>query len=100
MAFPNAKQIERARRRLDRVPGTRMLAPDPTPLEKLRWVLCPRFVRYKIEHPMTVDEMAGLLGLDKARASKILHHRIAGFSTDRLIRLYQLLNPRLKVRVS
>jgi len=37
--------------------------------------------------------------VDEAKASKILHHRIDEFSTDRLIALYSKLDPDLKLKV-
>lgn len=99
VGFPSRKQLDRIRPRLEKAEGTLMLAPDATPLEKLRWDICQKFVRYKVEHQVTLEEIAEAVGVDKAKISKILHHRIDEFSTDRLIKLYQELNPQLKIRV-
>ncbi len=99
MGFPSKKQLEKVRTKLDKAEGTLMLAPDATPLERLRWDICQKFVQYKAEHHMTQEELAENLGVDKAKVSKILHHRIDEFTTDRLIKLYQGLNPRLKIKV-
>jgi len=100
MGFPSKKQLDKVRARLEKAEGTLMIAPDATPLEKLRWDICQKFIQYKAEHDMTQDELAEAIGVDKAKVSKILHHRIDEFSTDRLIRLFQGLNPRIKIRVS
>ena len=75
------------------------LSSPEVPLEKLRWDICQKFVRYKVEHGVSQEEMAEALGIDKAKISKILHHRVDEFSTDRLIKLYQELNPQLKIKV-
>jgi predicted XRE-type DNA-binding protein len=99
MGFPSKKQLDRIRPKLKKIEGTQMLSPEATPLEKLRWDVCQKFVRYKIEHDATLEEMANTVGVDKAKISKILHHRIDEFSTDRLIKLYQELNPDLKIKV-
>jgi predicted XRE-type DNA-binding protein len=99
MSFPSKKQLEKVRARLENAEGTLMLAPDATPLEKLRWDICQKFIQYKAEHHMTQEELAECLGVDKAKISKILHHRIEEFSTDRLMKLYQGLNPRMKIKV-
>ena len=99
MGFPNKRQLNRVLPKLVKAEGTLMIAPDATPLEKLRWDICQKFVRYKVEHDATLEEMAEAVGVDKAKISKILHHRIDEFSTDRLIKLCQELNPRLKIKV-
>jgi predicted XRE-type DNA-binding protein len=49
---------------------------------------------------MSQDDLAEVIGVDKAKVSKILHHRIDEFSTDRLVELFQSLNPRMKIKVS
>ena len=99
MAFPDEKTLKRMRAKLDKVGGTLMISPNATPLQKLRWDLCQKFVRYTREHDLTQDQLAELLGVDKAKVSKILHHRIDEFSTDRLITLYQQLTPDIKFKV-
>ena len=45
-------------------------------------------------------ELAKLLGVDEAKISKILRHRIEEFSTDRLINLYSSLHPQVKLKVA
>jgi predicted XRE-type DNA-binding protein len=77
-----------------------MLSPNASPLQKLRWDLCQKFVQYKQTHHLTQDELAEAVGVDKSKISKILHHRIDEFSTDRLIRLYQELDPGVTLKVS
>ena len=99
MAFPDEKTLKRMRAKLDKVEGTLMISPNATPLQKLRWDLCQKFVRYTREHDLTQDQLAKVLGVDKAKVSKILHHRIDEFSTDRLVTLYQQLNPDIKFKV-
>ena len=99
MAFPKSDQLKKMRQKLENAEGTLMISPDASPLEKLRWDLCQKFVLYKKKHRITQDEMAEILGVDKAKVSKILRYRIDEFSTDRLITLYQLLNPATKIRV-
>src|ERR1700722_14167384 len=100
MAFPDKRHLDKVRKKLESVEGTLMLSPDASPLEKLRWDLCQKFLKYKTDHDLTQDQLAETLGIDKAKISKILRHRIDEFSTDRLISLYQQLNPGTKIRVS
>lgn len=99
MGFPSQSELKKARAKLKGVEGTQVLAPDASPLEKFRWDLCQKFVQYKKKHDLTQQEFAELLGIDKSKVSKILRHRIREFSTDRLILLYQELNPKLRLRI-
>lgn len=100
MGFPDKKHLNKVRTKLEKTEGTLMLDPNATPLDKLRWDICQKFVQYKAEHEISQDELADMVGVDKAKISKILHHRIDEFSTDRLIALCQQLNPRIKFKVS
>jgi predicted XRE-type DNA-binding protein len=100
MSFPDKKRLDKMRSRLEKAEGTVMLSPDATPLEKLRWDICQGILKFKNDHNMTQDELAKAMGIDKSKVSKILHHRIKEFSTDRLIKLLQGLKPRIKIKVS
>ncbi len=100
MKFPNKKTLDSMRKKLEKAEGTLMISPDASPLEKFRWDLCQKFVRYKMDHDLSQDQLAGLLGVDKAKVSKILHHRIDEFSTDRLVSLYQKIDPDIVIKVS
>lgn len=99
MGFPSKATLDKMRAKLEKAEGTLMLSPKATPLEKFRWELCQKFIQYKNDHELTQDQLARALGVDKAKVSKILHHRIDEFSTDRLIALYQLLDPKIKIQV-
>lgn len=99
MGFPSQSELKRARTKLKKAEGTQMLAPNASPLEKFRWDLCQKFIQYKQKHNLTQEEFAEVLGIDKSKVSKILRHRIKEFSTDRLVVLYQKLNPKLRIRV-
>lgn len=99
MGFPNKKQLNRIRPRLESMEGTLMLSPDASPLERFRWDICQKFLEFKIEHQMTQDQIAEAVRVDKAKISKILRHRIDEFSTDRLLKLYQELDPKVKLRL-
>lgn len=100
MGFPDKKEIERALKKLEKTEGTLALNPDATPLEKLRFDLCQKFVKYKRAKKITGKELAEALGVDEPKVSKILRHRIDEFSTDRLIDLYSRLDSNLKLKVS
>ena len=44
--------------------------------------------------------MAAILEIDEGKVSKILRNRLSEFSTDRLITLYERINPKIKLKVA
>lgn len=88
------------RKKLAKADGTLMISPDASPLERFRWDLCQKFLQFKMDHDLSQVQLAELLGVDKAKVSKILHHRIEEFSTDRLVTLYQKIDPDIVIKVS
>jgi predicted XRE-type DNA-binding protein len=99
MGFPNNAEIAKALKKLEKSEGTLALPADASPLAVFRFALCQKFLKYKKTHDLNQRELADLLAVDEAKVSKILHHRIDEFSTDRLIDLYTKLEPTLKLRV-
>ncbi|WP_216639884.1 XRE family transcriptional regulator [Halobacteriovorax marinus] len=99
MVIPKEKELKSISKKLTRTQGTLMLPNNPTPLEKFRWDICQMFLKYKIEHNLTQKELAERIGIDKAKMSKILRHRIDEFSTDRLIKLFFIVEPNLTLEV-
>ncbi len=99
MAFPKTSELDKIRKKLEKVEGTLMLPENPTTLEKFRWDLCQKILRYKRENDLTLEEIGRTLGIDKGKVSKIVRHRIEDFSTDRLIGYVQILYPETKLKV-
>lgn len=100
MGFPSKEQIKKALKKLEKVEGTIVPSANPTPLEKFRYDIQQKFVIYKRDKKISQREMAEILGIDEGKISKILHNRLEEFSTDRLINLYGILNPQVKLKVS
>ncbi len=100
MGFPSESELKKIRKKLEKAEGTLMLPPNATALEKFRWDICQKFVVYKQKHKLSLEEMADVLGTDKAKVSKILRHRIESFSTDRLVNLLQIIYPKTELRVA
>lgn len=100
MAFPSKTEFDRALKKLEKSEGTLALKSDATPLERFRFDLCQKFIKYKKTHNLNQKELALALKIDEPKVSKILRHRIDEFSTDRLIDLYSRLDPDLKLKVS
>jgi predicted XRE-type DNA-binding protein len=100
MGFPSKEQIKKALEKLEKIDGTLALPENPNVLEKFRWDICQKFIKYKRTHNCSQKKLAEILKVDEPKISKILHHRIDEFSTDRLISLYEKLDPSMKLKVS
>jgi len=99
MGMPSKAELMRALKRLEKVEGSLALADDATPLERFRYDICQQFIKYKIRNKVSQKEISEILSIDEAKISKILHHNIDEFSTDRLISLYSKLVPDVKLKV-
>jgi len=99
MGMPSRAEIKRVLKKLEKLEGTLAQPSNPTPLQKFRHDIQQKFVGYKLKHKISQREMAEILGIDEGKVSKILHNRLDEFSTDRLISLYEKLNPDLKLKV-
>jgi predicted XRE-type DNA-binding protein len=100
MSFPKKSEIEKILKKLEKEKGTLALSPDATALEKFRFGICQKFLKYKLQNNLTQKELAQIVEIDEAKMSKILHHRIKEFSTDRLINLYMKIDPNVEIRVA
>jgi len=99
MGMPNKIEIKKVLKKLQKVEGTLAPPANPTPLEKFRFDIQQKFVRYQLKTEISQREMAIQLGIDESKVSKILHNRLDDFSTDRLISLYTKINPDIKLKV-
>jgi len=100
MGMPSKAEIKRVLKKLENAEGSLAGPANPTPLQKFRHDIQQKFVRYLLKTEISQRDMAKLLGIDEGKVSKILHNRLDEFSTDRLINLYEKLNPSVKLKVS
>ncbi len=101
MGWPSKKEIEKVINKIEKNDLWSMGPPEnPSPLEQFRFDLQQKFVGYKLRNKISQKEMAELLGVDDTKVSKILRNRLDEFSTDRLITLYEKINPKVKLKVS
>lgn len=98
--WPNKEDLDRILPELEKASGSLHLNKNAGPLERFRWELCQRVVKYKVEHGLKQKELASLLGIDEAQMSRILRHRIESVSTDKLANFVLKLEPHLKLKVS
>lgn len=99
--WPSRKEIEKVIKEIEsKGLWTLSLPENPTPLEQFRFDLQQKFVAYKLQNKISQRELAELLGIDETKVSKIIRNHLSEFSTDRLIRLYEKINPNVKLKVS
>lgn len=100
MSFPNAKELERVRKKLKKVDPTPVLSSSASVADQLKYALCREFIIYLRTHEVNQLELAEELGVDPARVSEIVKYKIDLFTVDRLLILLEQLNPKLKVTVA
>ena len=99
--WPSKKEIKRVIKEIHEKDLWTVGRPEnPTPLEQFRFDLQQKFALYILRAKITQKEMAERLGVDETKVSKILRNRLDDFSTDRLITLYEKINPNVKLKVS
>lgn len=100
MAYPSKKKLAEMDKKLKNVEGTLMVGPSSSPMEKFRWDLCQNLVRHMVEKGLSQVEFANLLGIDQARISEIVNHRIDKVSTDKLIIYNEVINPKVQFKIA
>jgi len=100
MPFPDKKKLQEIREKLSNKEGSLSLPTNASPLEKLRWDICQKFIKFKRTNNLTQKKLAKMIETDESKVSKILHHRIEEFSTDRLLSFYQAIDPSIDIKVS
>jgi predicted XRE-type DNA-binding protein len=100
MRYPSAKKLKEMDAKLKKVEGTRMVGASSTPAEKFRWELCQNLVKYMVDQDLSQVDFAKLLGVDQARISEIVHHRIDKVSTDKLIAYNEKINPKVEFKIA
>ena len=100
MNFPNKKELDRVRRKLEKVEPVRLLSSNAPKAERLKYELCKQFVTYLQEENVSQIQLAKQLGIQPARLNEIVKYRIELFTVDRLLEYVEKLNPKLKVTVA
>lgn len=99
-SWPDEAELTRMDKILAKAKGSRMLPPNAEPVDRIKYDLCQKFVKYCIEHDVTQRELAQLLDVSESRVSEIVHYHIDKLTLDRLIRYLAKLNPKLKFNVA
>ncbi|KLL04816.1 MAG: hypothetical protein MRERV_4c096 [Mycoplasmataceae bacterium RV_VA103A] len=80
--------------------GSRVIGPEASTLEKIKYELCQNIVRYKREKKLDLKQMSRLFKLDELTANKLLHYHIENFSLDSLISYVEKLNIACQVKIT
>jgi predicted XRE-type DNA-binding protein len=100
MAFPSDKELRRVRKLLENVEGTRIVGDEGTKVEKFKFAICQKFIAFFIESELTQKEFSILLGIDEALVSKLLRCRIENFTSDRLLKLLEVIYPDYTIQLA
>jgi predicted XRE-type DNA-binding protein len=100
MGFPNEKKLKEIRSKLAKVEPSRGLPEHASTVERVKYKICEKFVRYLLDHRMSQAELARKLKMDPARLNEIVKYRIELFTIDKLVELAEVLDPKIKVDVA
>jgi predicted XRE-type DNA-binding protein len=100
MAFPNDKELKMIREKLEKVDPSHLLPKNASKTDKLKYVLCQKFVVYILEHQISQADLARKLKMDTARLNEIVKYKIDLFTVDKLLEFAQRLDPDLEIKVA
>ena len=79
MGMPSSAEIKRALKKIEKMESTLAPPANPTPLEKFRFDLQQKFVRFYLKTKSSQREFAKILEVDEGKVSKILNNRLEEF---------------------
>lgn len=100
MRYPSKETLKKMDKRLKKLQGTLMVGPSSPPSDRFRWDLCQNLVQHMVKEELSQVDFAEILGIDQARVSEIVNHRIDKVSTDKLIRYNETINPKVNFKIA
>jgi len=97
MAFPTDEELARVRKLLENVEGSRVVGEEGTKIEKFKFEICQTILKFFIKSEMSQKEFSLLLSIDEALVSKLINCKIEVFSTERLLKYLEIVEPDYKV---
>lgn len=98
--FPQKKELDKIRKKLESGLSSKMLPPNASVIDKTKYKICSLFVVYKRENNISQAKLAEKIGIDEALMSKILHYHIDEFTTDRLLRFLSEIYPDIDIKLN
>ena len=100
MGFPTKNELDRVRKKLQKVEPSFVLPKDANATDRLKYNLCKEMVVYLKAENISQAELARILEIDPARVSEIMKYKIDLYTVDRLLDLLYHVRPNLKVTVA
>ncbi len=97
--WPSEEELERARNKHSRGIASRPLPKNASKSERLKHLLCSKFIIYKQENKLTGRAMAEIMEIKESLVSKILHYHYDEFSSDRLLEFLSKIYPDFELRI-
>ena len=98
--FPSKKDLDAARKKLNKGMASRPLSARANPIEKIKHNLCEKFVIYMREQKLSQRALAEKVGVNESLMSKIIHYHFDDFTTDRLIKYLSKIYPEVSIKVN
>ena len=100
MGFPSERKLKEMRSKLAKAEPSRGLPENASTVERVKYKICEKFVRYLLKHELSQAELARQLKMDPARLNEIIKYRIDLFTIDKLLELAEVLDPKIKIEVA
>ena len=98
--FPSHRTLNKMRKKLNKIDASRVCPRDAKAVEKAKFQICEKIIKFMLTHGMTQREMAKMVDIPETRVSEIVHYHIEKFTLDRLISYYELINPTASLKIA
>lgn len=90
MSYPNKERIFKVLDKIKsgKIKSTEVLHASASPIDKMKFNICQRILKFRREHDYSNLELAEIIGVGPAVVSRILHCQINRFKVDSLLTYY------------
>lgn len=99
MGFPSKNELKRIRKLLEKVEPSRLLPENASKADKVKYLLCQKFVRFIMDENITPLQLARKIKIHPGSMNKIVKYRIDFFSIDKLMELADRVGFKYEVKV-
>jgi predicted XRE-type DNA-binding protein len=100
MSFPSKLKVKKMRTLLEKAEPSRTLPKQASTAERVKYMICEKFVVYILDRGVSQAELARKLNMDPARLNEIVKYRIDLFTIDKLVEFADRLDPNFKINVA
>jgi predicted XRE-type DNA-binding protein len=97
--FPSENELKKIRGKLSRAPAARPIPLSDSPVDKAKFDICQKLLKFMHDHDLSQRQLAGNLGISEALVSKIVRGRVEQFTIDRLLGYLAQLYDKLNVKI-